>query len=182
VLEALALSLALAMDATAVAAARGLAAGHVPGRDAVLLPLLFGGFQTGMAALGWLGGRWLGPTVARWDHWIAFAILAGLGARMIVEAMRDDDGEEGVADDLLTLVGLAIATSIDALAAGVTLPLVPASPALKLALIGVVTAALSAGGLYLGRRAGERLGPRLEIVGGLALVAIGVKILLDHAA
>ena len=173
-LEALALSLALAMDATAVSAARGLAAGHVPSRDAVLLPLFFGGFQTGMAALGWLGGRWLGPAVARWDGWIAFAILTALGVKMIVEAVRGGDDEEGVADDLLTLVGLAIATSIDALAAGVTLPLVPASPAVALVLIGAVTAALSAAGLYLGRRAGERLGPRLEILGGLALVAIGV--------
>lgn len=181
-LEALALSLALAMDATAVSAARGLAAGHVPSRDAVLLPVLFGGFQAGMAALGWLGGRWLGPTVARWDHWIAFAILSVLGAKMILEAVRGGEEEEGVADDLLTVIGLAIATSIDALAAGVTLPLVPAEPAVALALIGAVTAALSAAGLYLGRRAGERLGPRLEILGGLALVAIGLKMVLDHVA
>lgn len=182
-LEVVTLSIALAMDATAVAAARGLAAGRVPARDALILPALFGGFQAGMSALGWLAGRWVGPSIERWDHWVAFALLAILGVKMIAEALRADDGEpEPPASDVLTLLGLAIATSIDAAAAGVTLPLLSAPPAVALAMIGAVTALLSAVGLYVGRRAGERFGARLEVLGGVALLAIGAKIVFDHYA
>jgi manganese efflux pump family protein len=180
VLEVVTLSVALAMDATAVAAARGLAAGRVSARDGLLMPSLFGGFQAGMAAAGWLAGRWIGPTIERWNGWVAFIVLALLGGKMIAESRRRGADDDGPADDLLTLVGLAVATSIDAAAAGVTLPMLAAPPAIALAMIGGVTAALSAAGLYLGRRAGARFGPRLEIVGGIALIAIGLKILIDH--
>jgi len=175
------LSIALAMDATAVAAARGLAAGHVPARDAVLLPSLFGGFQAGMAALGWLAGRWIGPQIERWDHWVAFALLSLLGVKMIVEAIRGGD-EETKKDDLVTLLGLAVATSIDAAAAGITLPMLAAPPAIALLMIGAVTALLSAIGLYVGKIAGQRFGSRLEVLGGVALIAIGIKIVVDHVS
>ena len=178
-LEVVTLSLALAMDATAVSAARGLAEGKVAAREAVILPLLFGGFQSGMSALGWLAGSWVGPSIERWDGWIAFALLALLGVKMIVEALRGD-GDETIEQGLLVYLGLAIATSIDAAAAGVTLPLLDAPPALSIAMIGVVTAVLSLIGLKIGRLAGEKLGARLEVLGGVVLIAIGVKILLDH--
>ena len=180
-LEVVTLSIALAMDATAVSAARGLAAGRVATRDAVLLPLLFGGFQTGMSALGWLAGRWIGPSIERVEGWVAFGLLALLGTKMIVEALRKDaDDDEKPSSDLVTLLGLAIATSIDAAAAGITLPMLDAPPALALAMIGVVTALLSALGLYLGKRAGARFGSRVEAIGGVALIGIGIKLLLDH--
>ncbi|MCE9576712.1 MAG: manganese efflux pump MntP family protein [Deltaproteobacteria bacterium] len=182
-LSMLGLAIALAMDATAVAAARGLAGG-VSRRDVVLVPALFGGFQAGMAALGWLGATWLGPAIARWDHWIGAALLTALGVKMVIGALAhkpDAAAEEPSArDDLITLLGLALATSIDAAAAGVTLPMLDAPPLLSLVAIGVVTAALSAAGLALGRRAGEAMGPRLEVVGGLALIAIAIKLLVDH--
>ena len=186
----LALALALAMDATAVAAARGMATAHVPGREAVLVPALFGGFQAGMSALGWLGGRWLGPVIEKWDHWIAFGLLSALGLRMIIGALgkKDPGADAAVATDvdappppssnLMQLIGLAIATSIDALAAGITLPTFDAPPAVALVLIGVVTAALSAAGLYAGRRLGARLGRRLEALGGVVLIGIGINALL----
>ena len=179
-LEVVTLSVALAMDATAVSAARGLAAGRVPTRDAFLLPALFGGFQSGMSALGWLAGRWIGPSIERVEGWVAFGLLALLGTKMIVEALRKHDDEGPPAEDVLTLLGLAIATSIDAAAAGITLPLLDAPPAVSLAMIGAVTALLSAIGLYVGRRAGERFGPRLEALGGVALIGIGIKLPLDH--
>jgi putative Mn2+ efflux pump MntP len=188
VLEVVTLSIALAMDATAVAAARGLASGRVVRRDALLLPGLFGGFQTGMAAAGWLAGRWIGPTLERWDHWIAFVLLTGLGLKMIVEAVREERAPHGDGDgappgaDLWTAIGLAIATSIDAAAAGVTLPLLSAPPAIALAMIGAVTAVLSAIGLYVGTRAGRHLGPGLEVLGGVALIGIAIKLLVDHLA
>lgn len=176
------LSIALAMDATAVAAARGLAAGRVSRRDAILLPALFGGFQAGMSAAGWLAGRWIGPAIARWNNWVGFVLLALLGLKMIWGALRSHDGgdksDKSDKDDLLTLLGLAIATSIDAAAAGVTLPLLDAPPVVALAMIGGVTALLSAAGLYLGRRAGERFGSGLEVFGGVVLIAIGVRLLV----
>lgn len=177
--SALLLALALAMDATAVAAARGM--GQRRGRDAVLMSLLFGGFQAGMAAIGWVGGRYALRWIEAWDHWIAFGLLALLGGRMIIGALRGgDDDEAPKADGIGTLLVLSIATSIDALAAGLTLELVGAPPPVTLALIGVVTAVLSAIGYLAGRRLGAHLGERLEIIGGVALIAIGIKILVDH--
>ena len=172
---ALALAFALAMDATAIAAARGLA-GHGR-REYAILPLVFGGFQAGMAALGWLAGRTVGDLISEWDHWVAFGVLLVLGAKMIWDGWKAEHGEQP-AGTVAVYLALAIATSIDAAAAGITLPLVPVAPWLALLLIGAVTAACAAAGFALGRSLGRRVGPRLGIVGGVALVAIGVHMLL----
>lgn len=186
-LSALILSIALAADATAVAAVRGLIAGHVRARDGLLLAGLFGGFQGGMAALGWLAGAGLGRWMERYDHWIAFALLAGLGLKVLWEAWRGDDDDaagEGEAARhpfaLGPLLVMAVATSIDALAAGVTLPLLPTAPAVSLAMIAGVTFAASLAAVELGRRLGHRFRAGVEVVGGLALIGLGVKILVEH--
>jgi manganese efflux pump family protein len=174
---AVALAFGLAMDATAVAAARGL--GGRAARDAVILPVLFGTFQAGMAALGWFAGWWVGPYIAAWDHWVAFVLLVGIGGKMLRDAWRGRDGEHAPPPASPALyVGLALATSIDAAAAGLTLPLVPVAPWIALVLIGAITAACSAIGYLAGGVAGKRLGSRLEIVGGLVLIGIGVQLLL----
>src|SRR5215468_139926 len=180
--SAIALAFGLAMDATAVAAARGLA-GRQP-RELVLLPALFGGFQAGMSALGWLAGRWAGPYIDRWDHWVAFGLLVAICVKIVVDAWRDGRGrsadEHAPATATLALyLGLALATSIDAAAAGLTLPLVPVAPWLALALIGTVTAACSATGYLAGRFVGERFGARLAALGGLVLIGIGVDLLVQ---
>jgi len=175
---AVALAFGLAMDATAVSAARGLGA-HRPG-EAALLAALFGGFQAGMSALGWLAGLWIGPYIAAWDHWVAFALLVGIGGKMLLDAWRSrgsDDRPPAPATPIL-YVGLALATSIDAAAAGLTLPLVPVAPWIALALIGAITAACSAIGYYAGRIIGKHLGSKLEILGGLVLIGIGVQLLV----
>jgi len=177
------LAIGLAMDATAVATARGLAR-RWPS-DALVLPLLFGAFQAGMAAVGWLAGRQGGALFARWDHWIAFALLAGIGGKMIAGAVRgapagDAADDHGGARQRLVL---AVATSLDALAAGVTLDVLGAPPAVALVLIGVVTVVLAAAGYAAGRRLGSRAASRhLELAGGVVIVAIGVKILVEHLA
>ncbi|MFN0249780.1 MAG: manganese efflux pump MntP family protein [Kofleriaceae bacterium] len=181
--EAIALGTGLAMDATAVAAMRGLSNRRRDGagRDAVTLPLLFGGFQAGMAALGWLVGRWGGAFVAKWDHWIAFALLAGFGLKMIWSGWRaGDESRDEDPPRLLVDVGLAVATSIDALAAGITLPLVPVSPIVAICLIGAITTALCGVGYAVGRAAGRHLGSRLEVIGGVILVTIGARVLFQH--
>jgi manganese efflux pump family protein len=179
------LALGLAMDATAVSAARGMAAPRVLPRHVVLVALFFGGFQALMPMLGWVLGRQLGPWVREWDHWITFALLAGIGANMLFEARRSEeraDSSPGKSDlfALRALFVLAVATSIDALAAGVTLPMLSAPFVLSLVTIGVTTAVLSAFGLLAGRRFGALLGKRLDMFGGLVLIALGTKILIEH--
>jgi putative Mn2+ efflux pump MntP len=177
--SAIALAFGLAMDATAVSAARGLAGRR--SRELVVLPVLFGGFQAGMSALGWLAGRWAGPYIERWDHWVAFGLLVAIGGKMLVDAWRGGAAEQEPAPATLALyLGLALATSIDAAAAGLTLPLVPIEPWIALALIGAITAVCSVAGYLAGRLVGERFGARLSVVGGLALIAIGIDLLVQH--
>lgn len=179
--EAIALSFGLAMDAAAVSAARGLG-GRT--RELVILPLAFGGAQSAMSALGWALGAWGDEYIARFDFWIAFALLTILGGKMILEAVRggdDDEGDDGKTG-VMVYVGLAIATSIDAAAAGLTLPLVPVAPWISLVLIGAITAGCSALAFALGRSVGAKLGKKLEILGGVVLIAIGVRMLLPHVS
>ena len=179
------LAVGLAMDAMAVAGARGIAAKRLRARDVALVAALFGGFQALMPVIGWLVGRRIGPAVEAWDHWIIFALLGGIGAKMLWESRGEPDAaaEEppgrGVFD-LRVLLALAVATSIDALGAGVTLPMLHAPLALSVATIGVTTAVLSALGLYAGRRFGSALGRRLDAFGGVVLIALGCKILVEH--
>ena len=175
-LPVIALAIGLAMDATAVAATRGLR----PRRgEAALLAALFGGFQAGMAALGWLLGKAGSSYVAAWDHWIAFGLLVAIGGKMLWEARKPHEHEQA-RDGALLYLALALATSIDAAAAGITLPLLGVAPALALALIGGVTAVLTAAGYVAGNALGRRVGSGLEVVGGLVLIAIGVKVLVEH--
>jgi putative Mn2+ efflux pump MntP len=170
------------MDATAVAAARGFATPTVRLGNTAMVALLFGGSQALMSTLGWLTGAAVGEWVASWDHWVAFVLLTGLGMKMLHAALRRD--EEAAADapawDWLTMGLLAVATSVDALAAGITLPMMDARLALSAGVIGLVTAVLSGAGLHVGRRLGRALGPRLELAGGFVLAGLGTKILLEH--
>ena len=178
------LAIGLSMDAAAVSAARGLSLRRIRLRHVVRVAVFFGGFQALMPLAGWLIGAGIGPLVEAWDHWIAFALLAAIGAKMLWEAT----GEEGTEDmphgrDLFgfrIMLLLAIATSIDALAVGITLPMLEAPLALSIATIGVTTAGLSVAGLYAGRHFGSVLGRRLEALGGFVLIGLGAKILLEH--
>ena len=174
------LAVGLAMDATAVAAARGLASEHLHRTDVLRMALWFGAFQGGMPVIGWGIGEAIGPVVGTWGPWLVFLVLGGLGLKMIVEARAEDDQPtvvEPLSHRLLLL--LAVATSVDALAVGVTLPILGA-PLLRSALtIGGVTAILSVLGAIVGRRFGERLGGRLNAAGGWVLIALGVKAVLE---
>lgn len=179
-LSILALAVGLAMDAMAVAAARGLAASQLTLRHYLLVAFYFGTFQALMPLLGWLLGSAVGGAVDAWAHWIAFALLSVLGGKMLWEARSQKDEEEAPQTDLFghrTMLGLAIATSIDALVVGVTLPMLHAPLVLTISTIGIVTAALSALGLGLGRRLGSMLGKRLDLVGGVVLIALGISML-----
>lgn len=176
-----ALAVALAMDATAAAACHGLGAKRARVRTGVALAITFGVFQSAMTLAGWGLGALAGPWIEAWDHWIAFALLSALGAKMMHEAYTSaGEPSERSALTLLTLLGLAFATSVDALAAGVTLPALGVPVAASIVAIGVVTGVLSGAGFAAGRRLGASVGPRLDMLGGAVLIALGAKILIEH--
>ncbi len=182
--QVFALAVGLSMDATAVAAARGLVTERIEAKHVAKIALAFGGAQAAMPLFGYVLGAELGPFMSRFAHWVAFVLLAGIGAKMLWEARASDDDEpDGDKRDpwgFRVMFGLAVATSIDAFAAGITLPLLRAPLVFSLAAIGITTAVLSSAGLLVGRRLGAMFGKRLEVVGGLVLIVLAVKVLLDH--
>lgn len=162
----LALSVALAMDATAAAACRGLVARRSRVREGVAIATTFGLFQGAMALGGWTLGSVLGPWIGAWDHWIAFALLSLVGGKMLHDAYTaDGEPSEARALTLVTLIGLAFATSLDAFAAGVTLPALGAPVATSILAIAAVTCVLSGAGFAAGRWLAA-LGSRLDMLGG----------------
>lgn len=181
-IAALFLAFALAMDAFAVALAQG--ARFRPGvRGALAIACTFGAFQAVMPLVGWGIGAAAFAYIAALDHWIAFGLLTILGLRML--GGDAGAGEAGAGEAARALTGRAlavagVATSIDALAAGITLPALGAAPLTAAALIGGVTFGLSGAGVWLGRAAGAALGPWAERAGGMILIALGVKILAEH--
>lgn len=182
--EILLLAVGLSMDAMAVAASRGVTLGRVRARHLALVAGFFGGFQALMPCLGWALGSRIGGYVQSWDHWLVLLVLGGIGAKMLWES-RGVGAEEPPpnperAFTLPVLCLLAIATSIDALAAGFTLPLVGAPLPLSVVTIGVTTALLSAIGLLAGQRIGAAFAGKLEAVGGLMLIGLGVKTVIEH--
>ncbi|WP_220454397.1 manganese efflux pump MntP family protein [Nocardioides immobilis] len=179
--EVVVLAFALAMDAVAVSLAEGLRLRRPSWRDALFLAGMFGLFQALMPVLGWALAFRFADTVSAATPWIAFGMLALIGAHMIKESFEDDD-DHGVTSlvTLRTVTPLAIATSIDAAAVGVTFGVLEVDVAPAVTVIGVITAVLSLGAVFIGARVGERLGRWAELVGGVILVAIGLRILLDH--
>ncbi len=176
------LALGLSMDAVAVSISSGLCRPGERFWRLMRMPLAFGFFQALMPFIGWLGGAAVVKHVATWDHWLAFALLAGIGGKMLWEAWKGGDEECGPADPFAwgRLTVLAIATSIDALAAGLTIAFIDLPVAFTLAIIGGTTTALCLPAVLLAGRLGERWAGRAEILGGLVLIGIGAKILVDH--
>ena len=182
-IELFLIAVGLAMDCVAVSAARGVAMKGVRMSDALKLGLTFGGMQAGMAALGWAGGVGLTSIIEAWDHWIAFGLLVLIGGKMIFEGLRDDDEGAEEKKSRLTLgqlLLLGVATSIDAAAVGVTLPLLGTPLLVSLATIGLTSFALSIVAVYAADKLAGRFAERLEVLGGLVLIGIGVKILIEH--
>lgn len=176
-LSALALALALAMDAFAVALTQGARFRH-DWRSVATIALAFGAFQGGMPLAGWLLGSFALPLVEAWDHWIAGGLLVFLGAQMIWIGEAEGEGPPRFSG--AALLAAAVATSIDAFAAGITLPTMGLPPLAVCGLIAAVTAILSAIAIRLGQRAGDRFGRHAEIAGGVMLIALGAKIAFEH--
>jgi putative Mn2+ efflux pump MntP len=179
--EVLLIALGLAMDAFAVCLGAGTTQ-HVNGpRPAFRLAFHFGLFQALMPVLGWLVGSTIERWIAPFDHWIAFGLLAFVGVRMIRSGL-DSEGESHSTDPSrgATLIMLSVATSIDAFAVGLSLAVLNVNIIYPAIVIGLVAAGMSLLGLLLGQRLGEAFGKRMEVVGGLILIAIGVRVLIAH--
>ena len=176
-LAALLLALALAMDAFAVALTQGCR--FRPSlRGGLAIALTFGVFQALMPLAGWVIGAVALIYVEAVDHWIAFGLLTFLGVRMLGGHVGEEEAARALTGRSLLIAG--VATSIDALAAGITLPTLGVSPWLAVALIGIVTFVMSGAGVLLGRRAGDHLGEWAERAGGIILIGLGLKILAEH--
>jgi len=177
----LGIAVALAMDAFAVSIASGLKLGHATGRQVFRLSFHFGLFQFLMPVVGWYVGRQVAELIAQFDHWIAFGLLTGIGGRMLWEARNENRPDTWIDPTRgMSLVTLSVATSIDALVAGVGLALLNEPIWLAAVIIGVVTAALTSIGIRGGSRLGRRWGRRAEVAGGGVLILIGLRILVTH--
>ena len=176
------IALSLAMDACAVSISSGLAVKNLNIRHALLLGVYFGGFQFLMPLIGWLLGSTVSDHVTRLGPWISFVLLAAIGGKMVWEAARSDGGDSCPLQDLThsRLLVLAVATSIDAFAVGVSFAFMDVSIWAACGVIGLVAFILSALGGLVGGRLGYRFRKRAELVGGLVLVAIGARILLEN--
>lgn len=179
-LELCLLAVGLSMDAFAVSVCKGLAVKKVDWKALLLVGLWFGGFQALMPAIGYFLGSFCKEFVTSVSHWIAFALLAFIGGNMLLEAVKkeEDDGQSASLG-AGTMFLLAIATSIDALAVGITFAFLDVVLPVALTFIGVTTFLFSDAGLLIGRAFGKRYKQRAEIAGGIILILLGVKILLE---
>ena len=168
------------MDAFAVSICKGLSVRRLRPRHNIICGLYFGGFQALMPVLGWLLGRQFEALIKNVDHWIAFVLLALIGANMIREAVKNE--EENLNDSFSpkTMLPLAVATSIDALAVGVTFAFLDVMIVPAVSIIGVTTFIFSAAGVKIGNVFGAKYKSKAELVGGIVLVAMGIKILIEH--
>lgn len=173
------IAVGLSMDAFAVSIAKGISAERDRMRSALLLASLFGGFQALMPVIGWLAGVGLSDMINNVDHWVAFALLGLIGAKMIYDSRKDDDGSEGDVTISVALV-LAVATSIDALMVGLGFAFLEISIWIPIMMIGMITFAMSYTGFIFGSRMGMIFGRRIKVIGGLILILIGLRILIEH--
>ncbi len=179
----LGVAVGLAMDALAVSIAAGLSIPRVTLRHTFRLAFHFGLFQALMPVIGWLAGRQAALWVAGYDHWVAFGLLGAVGGKMLLDAARGRATERSEAGDPsrgVTLVALSVATSLDALAVGLSMAMVQVSVWLPAVVIGLVAAGFTAVGVTFGSRLGSRFGRLADLAGGCILLAIGVRILVEH--
>lgn len=185
IVELALIAVGLSMDAFAVSVCKGLGMKRLDMGQALVIALFFGGFQALMPLAGWALGSGFQSYIEPVDHWIAFALLAFIGGKMLYDAFHEEDGDEPIAGeaarlDLREILMLAIATSIDALAVGVSFAFLQVDIVPAISLIGVITFALSLVGVAAGHQFGARFEKPATIVGGLVLILIGLKILLEH--
>ena len=180
IIELFILAVGLSMDAFAVSICKGLSLGKIKWKHMVIAGAWFGGFQALMPLIGYFLGIGFSDFVSNFSHWIAFALLLIIGGNMIKEALgKDDDEESNASMKFKAMLLLAIATSIDALAVGVTFAFLDVAIVPAILFIGVVTFVFSAAGIKIGSLFGTKYKSKAEIVGGVILILLGIKILLE---
>ena len=173
-------ALALSMDAFAVAIGKGLSIPKLKYKDCLIVGIWFGLFQALMPLIGYFLGTAFAKYIVAVDHWIAFVLLAFIGGTMIKESFSKDEEEKDASLSFKKMLPLAISTSIDALAAGVTFALVGTNIILSVSLIGLITLIISAIGVKLGNVVGLKYKSKAELLGGILLIGMGLKILIEH--
>ena len=179
-LELIVLSIGLAMDACAVSICKGLAMSKMKWKNAIIVGAYFGIFQALMPLIGYLLGINFQRAITNIDHWIAFVLLIGIGINMIKEAMSKEEEEENDSIRFKDMIVLAVATSIDALAVGVTFAFLKVNIVLSVSMIGIITFVISIIGVKMGNVFGDKYKQKAELAGGIILILLGIKILLEH--
>jgi manganese efflux pump family protein len=184
------IALGLSMDAFAVSVTNGIAIKNIKMKDILKMGIVFGGFQAVMPLAGWLIGFRLSEFITRYDHWIAFILLGSLGAKMIYDAIKErkkhvekNDGNRDIESNALdnkVLILLAVATSIDALAVGISMAFLKVSILKAVFIIGIVTFIMSVTGANTGKRFGHIFQHKAKIIGGIILIIIGIRIFMEH--
>lgn len=180
IIELILIGIGLAMDAFAVSVCKGLSMKKMEWKKAGIIGLYFGGFQALMPAIGFCLGIGFENAIKSIDHWIAFVLLSIIGGNMIKEAFSKEEEESNDKVDFRTMIILAIATSIDALAIGVTFAFLDVNILLAIAIIGIITFVISMIGVKIGNVFGDKYEAKAEITGGVILILLGIKILLEH--
>lgn len=178
--EIVAIGFGLAMDAFAVSVCKGLSMKKIDWKKGIIIALYFGAFQALMPVLGYFLGNTFSSLVQKIDHWIAFILLAVIGGNMIKESADDEKENRNDNVDVKTMALLAIATSIDALAIGITFAFFEVNILLAIGIIGIITFTLSIIGVIIGNKFGDKFQNKAELAGGIILIIIGFKILLEH--
>lgn len=178
--EIILISIGLAMDAFAVSICKGLSMKKINWKSTIIIAIYFGLFQAIMPVFGYLLGSSFSVIVQKLDHWIAFILLAIIGGNMIKESKDDETEKRNDKVDFKTMILLAIATSIDALAVGVTFAFFEVNIFLSIIIIGLITFSLSFVGVIIGNKFGDKFQNKAEFIGGMILIIIGLKILLEH--
>lgn len=178
--EIIVIAIGLAMDAFAVSVCKGLSMKKIEWKKAIIIAVYFGVFQAIMPVFGYFLGSSFSVFVQKVDHWIAFILLSIIGVNMIKESTDDEVEKRNDNVDFKTMVVLAIATSIDALAVGVTFAFFEVNILIAISIIGIITFILSIFGVIIGNKFGDKFQNKAELAGGIILIIIGVKILLEH--
>lgn len=179
-IEILLISIGLAMDAFAVSVCKGLAMKKMSWKKAIIIGLYFGIFQAVMPVIGYFLGTTFEIFITNVDHWVAFILLVGIGINMVKEAFDKESENRNDNVDMKTMLVLSIATSIDALAIGITFACLKIHIVMPVITIGLITFIISVIGVKIGNRFGDKYGKKAEIMGGVILILLGIKILLEH--
>ena len=180
IVEITLLGIGLAMDAFAVSICKGLSMKKMNWKNTIIIALYFGIFQALMPVIGYFLGTTFEGLVTKFDHWIAFALLLAIGGSMIKEAFSKDEENKNDKVDFKTMSVLALATSIDALTVGITFAFFEVNVLLAVTIIGLITFIISIIGVKIGNRFGDKYQSKAELMGGIILILLGIKILLEH--